>query len=369
MLPSLGWIMAAGLAIGLFAGFVMHRADFCLAAAFRDVFLFHDASKLRSVAVLVVASALLFETARRLGLLAFYPFPLLGPPSLVNFAGGALFGLGMVLAGGCVVGTLYKMGAGSLASVAAFGGLLAGSALYAAIHPAWASLAGAATFFRGRATVPQFLRIDPAAVVAAAAIPAGWLLFRQRAAAKRRGPAGPRGYIGPWTAAVLLAVAGAASYVAVGMPLGITTSYAKLAAYVDSALLGGAMSRAAYFRTVPLDVVNPVTGLGLRGGPGPVFDAIAAVQAPVIAGIVLGGAASALSLREFGLRWRIPPAQLLAAFAGGAIMGLASRMAPGCNVWHLMGGLPVFAFQSILFVSGLFPGAWLGSRALVKIVA
>ena len=42
----------------------------------------------------------------------------------------------MVLAGGCVVGTLYKMGSGSVASAVAFVGLLAGSALYGEWHPA-----------------------------------------------------------------------------------------------------------------------------------------------------------------------------------------------------------------------------------------
>ncbi len=369
MLPSVGWIMAAGLAIGLFAGFVMHRADFCLAGAFRDIFLFRNSSMLRAVFLLVAASAIFFEAARRLGLLAFYPFPLLGPPSLSNVAGGALFGLGMVLAGGCVVGTLYKMGSGSVGSAVAFGGLVAGSALYAAIHPAWASFAGAVTFFRDRHTLPRLLGVDPAVVAAAAAVPAGLLLLKSRREGKRGRPAGPRGYLEPWTAAVLLAAAGLASYVATGFPLGITTTYAKMAAYADSAIFGGTLSQAAYFRTVPLDVVNPATGVALRGGPGPVFDAIAALQLPVIAGVVLGGAVSALSLGEFGPRWNVPPVQLAAAFAGGALMGLASRMAPGCNVWHLMGGLPVFAFQSLLFVAGLFPGAWLGSRALVKIVS
>jgi len=47
----------------------------------------------------------------------------------------------MVLAGGCVVGTLYKMGSGSVASAVAFVGLLAGSALYGEWHPAWSALA------------------------------------------------------------------------------------------------------------------------------------------------------------------------------------------------------------------------------------
>lgn len=369
MLPSLGWIMAAGLAVGLAAGFIMHRADFCLAAAFRDAFLFRNHFMLRTVILLVAASALLFEIARRLGLLAFYPFPLLGAPSLSNVLGGALFGIGMVLAGGCVVGTLFRMGAGSLGSLVAFGGLLAGSALYAAVHAPWTSFARAATFFRGRVTVPQLLGTDPGAVVLPALLLAAFLLLRWRKEGTWVRPAGPRGYLAPWAAAGLLAVAGLLSYVASGMPIGITTSYAKMAAYADSALFGGSLSDAAYFRTVPLDLVNPATGIVLRGGPGPVFDAIAALQMPIILGVVLGGAVSAVSLREFALRWRVPPAQLLAAFLGGALMGLASRLAPGCNIWHLMGGLPILAVQSVLFVAGLVPGSWIGSRALVRIVS
>ena len=53
---------------------------------------------------------------------------------------------------------------------------------------------------------------------------------------------------------------------------------------------------------------------------------------------------------------------------GGIGMGLASRMASGCNVWHVLGGLPILAWQSLLFVAGMIPGAWLGSKLLVKVV-
>ena len=60
--------------------------------------------------------------------------------------------------------------------------------------------------------------------------------------------------------------------------------------------------------------------------------------------------------------------QYLSALAGGLIMGLAARMAPACNVWHLMGGLPVLAGESLLFAAGLLPGAWLGTRLLVGVV-
>jgi hypothetical protein len=41
-------------------------------------------------------------------------------------------------------------------------------------------------------------------------------------------------------------------------------------------------------------------------------------------------------------------------------------MASGCNVWHLLGGLPIMAIQSMLFLAGLIPGAWLGARLLER---
>jgi hypothetical protein len=43
-------------------------------------------------------------------------------------------------------------------------------------------------------------------------------------------------------------------------------------------------------------------------------------------------------------------------------------MTPGCNVWHLWGGLPLLTVQSILFVLGILPGAWLGGKILNQVL-
>jgi uncharacterized membrane protein YfcA len=43
-------------------------------------------------------------------------------------------------------------------------------------------------------------------------------------------------------------------------------------------------------------------------------------------------------------------------------------MAPACNLWHLWGGLPILALQSLLFLAGMVPGAWIGSRLLTRLV-
>ncbi len=85
---TLWLIYGTSLLLGLAAGFIMHRSDYCVAGMFRDAFLFGRADSLRFLFLQVVLTMLLFESARWLGLLSFYPFPILAPPSLVNILGG-----------------------------------------------------------------------------------------------------------------------------------------------------------------------------------------------------------------------------------------------------------------------------------------
>lgn len=359
-------IIPLSLLLGVVAGFIMHRSDYCLAGMFRDFFLFRQTFMLRQFGLLAVTSMVLFEGARHMGLLPLYPFPLFGSPSLANVAGGVAFGMGMVLAGGCVVGTLYKMGSGSFLSVLAFVGLIAGSTLYAEIHPWWSSFAQATTFFRGKVTVPQMLGVSPTPAVAGLGVGALYFFRRWWREGKWRRHSRAEGYLQPWQASLSLAVIGLLSSVLVGMPLGITTAYAKMGAYLESMAFRDHVQGLSYFQVPSLDYTFPITGERLMGGAGPSLDAIGAIQFPLIFGIICGGTVSALLLGEFKTYVRVPCRQQISAFSGGVIMGMASRMASGCNVWHLFGGVPIFAVQSLLFLLGLLPGAWLGSRILVR---
>jgi uncharacterized protein len=361
-------IILSSLAIGLIAGFVMHRADFCVTASFRDMFLFRDFFLMRQMILLVVVSMALFELGRLSGVIPPHPFPLLAAPSLANVAGGFLFGIGMVLAGGCVVGSLYKMGAGSFASALAFIGMLAGSAAYAEIHPQWSAFAKSVVLVKDVVTVPQWLGVSPAALLLPLAAVGGiWLVHEFRAGRMQR-PAFAAGHLAPWRAALVLALLGFASYVLIGMPMGITTSYAKLGAAIESLAAPERVESLAYFSLQPLDYTPPFSDHAIQGGPGPSLDAIAAIQYPLILGIVVGALASALRLGEWRLAWRLPRRQLLSALGGGLLLGLAARMAPSCNVWHLWGGVPILALQSLLFLAGLLPGTWVGARLLTRFV-
>lgn len=365
---SLFLMYAVGLALGIGAGFFMHRSDYCIAGMFRDVFMFRSTFMLRTLLLQIIVTMALFEVARLAGLLPLFPFPLLGFPSLANIVGGFVFGIGMVLAGGCVVGTLYKMGAGSVVSAVAFVGLIVGSALYAEFHPVWASFIKATSFFKNSKTVPQLLGISPTFLIIIIVIATVIIFSKWRQSGGWERPSEVRGYIQPWKTALSLAVIGLLSYVFVGMPLGITTTYAKMAAMIENMFIPDHVNGVAFYQGVPLNIVHPSSGVLLHGGAGPLFDAIWAIQFPIIAGIVLGSALSSILLREFAIRLNVPFSQLAMAMCGGILLGVASRLVPGCNIWHLMGGLPIMALQSILFVVGLLPGTWVGSKLVSQLI-
>lgn len=357
-----------GLTLGTIAGFVMHRSDYCVAGMFRDFFMFRQSFLLRNLALQMILTVFLFEAARLTGLLPLYPFPLLAQPSLANLIGGVFFGIGMVLAGGCVVGTLYKLGGGNVLSLVAFIGLILGSGLYAEIHPWWSKIIFKTTFLVPNRTIPQLLGISPTVVALAvigASFPVLYSWYRQKLLLR---PFPLAGYLQPWKAAVVLAVIGLCSYVLFGMPLGITTSYAKIAAMIEKSLIPEHLAATVFFQGKPLQVVNPLSSIQMEGWNGPQFDYIWAIQFPIIAGVVIGSWFSSLLLRGFHPHWQVPQYQYLLTLSGGIILGMSSRMAPGCNVWHLMGGLPIFAISSLLFTAGMIPGAWLGGKIISAII-
>jgi uncharacterized membrane protein YedE/YeeE len=363
-------VLTTSLLVGLTAGFFMHRSDFCLAGAFRDLFLFRDGRRLRALVLLATVSAVLFELARVTTLLPYYPFPWFAPPSLANIAGGCLFGIGMVLAGGCVVGVLYKLGGGNLFAGVALLGLLAGSGLYAEIHPFWSRVSQAVTWQDAGVTLPQLTGVAPGWWVAGMVAVGGGFCWRWWRQGLWRPPGQQaEGYLPLWLTALVLAGLGLLSVLGTGMPMGVTTSYAKAAAFLEGLIAPGHVADVAYFTAQPIRYTLPYGGPPLAGGAGPGLDVVALIQLPLIVGIVLGALISALLLGEFHPRWRMPGRQVLMVFAGGVIMALGSRMTPGCNVWHLMGGVPLLTMQSLLFLAGLLPGAWLGGRLFVHLTS
>lgn len=116
---------------GLGFGAVLQRGRFCFASAFRDLFLLQQGRVMKAILVGMAVATVGFS----LVMSNLVPDPTLGilPPDAHAVPlgwhivlGGVLFGLGMVLAGGCISGSIYRMGEGYLASWVAMGGILTG---------------------------------------------------------------------------------------------------------------------------------------------------------------------------------------------------------------------------------------------------
>ena len=350
---------------GMILGSVLYRSDFCMAGIFRDAFLFRNYSLLRPLLLLVALSMLLFALARFAGLILFPSPPFFSPPSAATLAGGAVFGLGMVLAGGCVVSTLYKMAGGNVAGMAAFIGIIAGSLVYAEFHPRWEKFK-AGTILTQSALLGDASPAGELLVLVLAAALAAAVFLRWARQGRWTVTAYAEGYLQPWKAAVLIAVLNTAVYIMAGWPMSITTGYTKLGAYLVDIVAPAHAADLRLFQQNSLSVV--VDGAPLTGGAGPRVDIVSLTQLPLFIGIIAGAFLTALALKEFKIYGIPPKRQLASALLGGMLMGLGARMASGCNLTFVLGALPVFAFQGFLFVAAMALGAWAGARLMKRFV-
>src|SRR5258705_10666512 len=119
-MDEIDWpLIASALGTGVVFGFVLQRGGFCLTRAISNAALAGDTAILRAyVLALLVAMA---------GVQVILTFELVAIPVrqlhwLSNLVGGALFGVGMILSGGCSGSTWYRVGEGAVgAGVILFG--------------------------------------------------------------------------------------------------------------------------------------------------------------------------------------------------------------------------------------------------------
>jgi uncharacterized protein len=101
------------LLFGATFGLIFQRSRLCLVRAFREPFMTGDAEHTRAAALAVVIAMLGFAILKFTDLKdkGEWVFPAAGAGALV---GGLVFGVGMVLAGGCGAGSIWRMGEGQV---------------------------------------------------------------------------------------------------------------------------------------------------------------------------------------------------------------------------------------------------------------
>ncbi len=334
-------LLLTGLALGAVLGFVFQRGRFCVTGAFRDVWLSGSTRWLTAFGLAILAQAVLVQGLLAAGVIK------AGVPQLVwagVIGGSFLFGIGIVLAGGCATGTYYRSGEGLIGSWIAliFYALFAAIMKYGALKPFNDAVLSQKS---GLTTVQASLGISVWPLVVLLAAVVGWALVRQRrqrvavvrAATRRTGPAGLL-FDRPWSpnaTAIVVGVLAALAYPLSNLTgrnagLGITTPSANIVDFL-------------------------VTGNAERIDWGVLF----------VLGLIPGSYVAAKLSGEF--RLRAPDARTaVRAVTGGTLMGIGAALAGGCTIGNSLVQTALFGYQGWVAFLFTFLGVGVGARFFIQ---
>lgn len=342
-----GWWFVTAVSVGFYFAFLLQKGDLCGASAMSEVLLFRDGRKLAGLWVAIVTSMVGFVLIERLGWVTLRPKPMLWASFAV---GGAIFGVGTVLAGGCISGCLYKAGAGNLNSMAALAGMPWGIAMVE--HGV---LAGVHQWLRGQVlkagdggpvTLPSWAGMPYwalALLFAVATAAVAWQLGRGRSQRGHGEPLLSRLLYHPWKPWQA------------GLGVGVLAVFAFLSAVASG-------------RSYPLGVTHGVLGVqdlltetvAVETGRPPAVSsaAVAAAPAParkvsgwlilVVLAMVPGGWAAARLSGQAKLLPK-PPEQIVTAFFGGILVGIGAGFATGCVVGNILSGWALLSVGTFVF--------------------
>jgi len=361
----------SGLAVGIFAGIVLQRGRFCMNSAFRDTIFIQDYTFMKAslIALLVamVGANLLedFGMIEQLRRQSFAP--------IANILGGYIFGLGIVVAGGCGSGIWFRVGEGMVS--------------------AWFTVLGFAVGITSSQTgllspVVNKLRAFRVGIDEDGAIATGWDIVEPLTLYNMFGIEEVFGIKFKWIVIAIL--------VAVSLPWILKEKFARpkkgFAPHVTGILIGLVIVVAWWaseiwgqpigargvsytgptgelFRWITnsnlldhqlftnADVVDTLDDLGVsvpafpqRGWP-PTWSAFLVLGTPI------GAFLSARAGKEF--KWIVPDAQtMMKVFMGGLIMGFGAVLGGGCNVGHSLTGFSTLAMASIVATIFIILGNW-----------
>jgi uncharacterized membrane protein YedE/YeeE len=307
---------------GLLFGYCAQRGGFCLTRALSNWALMGDTAILRAY-VLALVIAVVGVHLLQLGLVE--SIPVRPFRWLANLTGGFVFGIGMILGGGCAGSSWYRLGEGALGAWVVLLGFAMGAsaASVGALQPARTALQGFEYAIDEQpATLQAVFGLGPWPVIGVLVVVAGIWLAQNR---PEEGEHGKWRWPATGSAIGVVIVLGWYLSAWAGSPTGIT-----FAANTGHAL------------------TYPLVGYPNRVTWGMVL----------LLGVVGGAALAAWRSDEF--RWKpVPGFTIAKLFAGGLIMGAGALVADGCNITQGLTNAATLGLGSL----AAFAAMVLGGRA------
>ena len=362
------WVLTA-IPTGFLFGFFLEKADLCGASAFSEVLPIKDGRKIGGLWVTIVVGMLAFSLLSSLGLVKLNPKPLTWASYLV---GGTLFGIGIVLAGGCVSGSLFKTGQGNINSMAGLVGIPIG---VAAVE--YGPLSAFTRYLKqfliqntnsGSVTLSSVTGLPYGLLALVFGVSTLIVVWRLRQPSSGAAPSREDKQLPflqrcltkpwkPWQAGIAIGLLGGLAYLSSAAsgrnyPLGVTHGVLHAEVLATEAPL-----RFVYAPPVPTEskgLKQPSTGLSRNTGEARkvslwlIFEVIA---------LVLGSFFSAKLSRKMQFLPR-PPDQTVIAFFGGILLGAGAAIAGGCVVGNIMSGLALMSIGNVLFAATVLLASW-----------
>ncbi|QTD44274.1 YeeE/YedE family protein [Ottowia testudinis] len=344
-------VLLGAFALSVLFGAIVHRTRYCTMGAIADLMTTGDATRLRQWVLAAGVGTIGFGVLVATGCVQAADSLYAGTRWmwLSALSGGALFGVGMVLASGCGSKALVRMGAGNLKALVAF---------LAMALSASAAMRGIAAVARDRTVDRVFVSFDgPATLGHLAASAGGWPL--------------------PWT---LLAAA-----VLVGLPFVLWAlsgpGFINAPNLLAGLGLGGVLvamwwlsGHAGHVAEHPETLESAY--LATRSGrmealtfTGPLAHTLdwltffsdrsqrLSLGVASVAGVVVGAAAHALATRQFRWEGFRTTEDLANHLIGGVLMGVGGVTALGCSIGQGLSGVSNLSLTSFTAVLGIVAGA------------
>ncbi len=343
----IGW---GGLAIGIIFGFIVFRTNFCAMGAVSDMMSFGDFRRFRSwlmaTAVAMIGVALLERAGITDTGLSMYVNASFGWGGAI--VGGLVFGIGMVLGGGCVSKNLVRTGGGDVRSlfvlvvigISAYmtiGGLLGPLrvALFAPLTTDLAALGIADQRIGTLLAALTGMAPDTAALLALVVLAGGILAYCFKDAGFRRSPAH--------------LVAG------LGIGLCVVAGWALTGLTYDEFADNPTVISLTFVRPVgdSVDYLMRYTAYSAVG-----------FGIATVAGTLIGAFLGALSQRKFALAGFNGATDTIRNLIGAVMMGFGGVVALGCTVGQGITGFSTLALGSGLALAAIVIGGIIGMKIM-----
>lgn len=346
--------------VGIFFGVTLMHAMFGFTGGWRMFIRSRHSLGIRAQIILLGLSTILFIPIVGDVFSNVTSHAALGQVGLSVLVGAFLFGIGMQLGGGCGSGTLFTVGQGQTDMLITISFFIVGATVGSYHLPWWLSL-------------PNFGKLSLVNEL-------GWfstlllqlgiltVLYRlvsvmeikknnklQLLSAQHKSDNFLDQLIhGPWPiwwGVVGLTIFGLVTLLMAGYPWSITFAFGLWGAKIWSALGGDVANWAYWAGGYPAKALNQ--------------SVLADITSVMNFGIILGAMLAAALAGKYAPEGKIKPKRILTAIIGGLLLGYGARLAFGCNIGALLGGIATGSLHGWLWLVAAFSGGIVGVKIRV----